>query len=155
PMHPFWLEDTVDVPRRVGHALARRAAGRRGGLHQAGLRAAFGEAEAGIDPDHLGEGDGTMSKSPSLGRESLSESLGRLVDQVCNRFEAACKDGSRPRIEDFLGDDSEPACLALLRELVVLEAHYRRARGEECRVEDYQARFPQLDRDWLAEQVPA
>jgi WD40 repeat protein/tRNA A-37 threonylcarbamoyl transferase component Bud32 len=103
------------------------------------------------DLDHLGKGDGTMSEAPSLDRQPLPESVGRLVDQVCNRFEAACKAGGRPRIEDFLGDRPEPARWALLRELVVLEAYYRRARGESCPTHEYQARFPQLDPTWLAE----
>jgi serine/threonine-protein kinase len=96
-----------------------------------------------------------MSEAPSLGGESLPESLGRLVDQVCNRFEAACKDDGQPRIEDFLGDVPEPGRLELLRELVLLEAYYRRAGGEDCRPEDFQTRFPQLDPTWLAEQLPA
>src|SRR5262249_43811216 len=41
------------------------------------------------------------------------------------------------------------------RELVLLEAYYRRARGEDCRQEEYQARFPELDSAWLAEEFPA
>jgi WD40 repeat protein/serine/threonine protein kinase len=81
--------------------------------------------------------------------------VGRLVDQVCNRFEAACKAGGQPRIEDFLGNTPEPARSALLRELVVLEAYYRRARGEACRPQEYQARFPDLDPAWLADEVLA
>jgi WD40 repeat protein/tRNA A-37 threonylcarbamoyl transferase component Bud32 len=94
-----------------------------------------------------------VSEAPSLQSEPLPESVGRLVDQVCNRFEAACKAGGRPRIEDFLGDTPEPARSALLRELVVLEAYYRRARGESCPTHEYQARFPHLDPIWLAEAI--
>jgi WD40 repeat protein len=79
--------------------------------------------------------------------------VGRLVDQVCNRFEAAWKAGGRPRAEDFLGGASEPARSALLRELVLLEAYYRRTRGESCPTQEYQARFPELGPSWLAEAV--
>ena len=42
------------------------------------------------------------------------------------------------RIDDFLGDTPEPARSALLRELVMLEAYYRRARGEGCQPQEYQ-----------------
>jgi WD40 repeat protein/serine/threonine protein kinase len=96
-----------------------------------------------------------MNEVSALDSEPLPESMARLVDQVCNRFEAAWKDGSRPRIEDFLGDEPKPARTALLRELVLLEAHYRRTRGEDCRTEEYQSRFPNLDPAWLAEAISA
>jgi WD40 repeat protein len=77
------------------------------------------------------------------------------VDQVCDRFEAAWKAGGQPRAEDFLGGQPGPGRSALLRELVLLEAYYRQARGEDCRPEEYQARFPELDPTWLAEEIPA
>jgi WD40 repeat protein len=96
-----------------------------------------------------------MSEALLPDREPLSESLGRLVDQVCNRFEAAWKAGGQPRADDFLGDRPEPDRSALLRELVLLEAYYRRSRGEDCRPEEYQARFPGLDLADLAEELSA
>jgi serine/threonine-protein kinase len=96
-----------------------------------------------------------MSEALLPDREPLSESLGRLVDQVCNRFEAAWRAGGQPRAEDFLGDRPEPDRSALLRELVLLEAYYRRRRGEDCRPEVYQSRFPGLDLAGLAEELPA
>jgi WD40 repeat protein/tRNA A-37 threonylcarbamoyl transferase component Bud32 len=85
----------------------------------------------------------------------LPEVLGRQVDQVCDRFEAACQAGGQPRVEDFLGEEVEPGRTALVRELVLLEAYYRRARGQDCRPEEYQARFPTLDAVWLAEEITA
>jgi eukaryotic-like serine/threonine-protein kinase len=94
-----------------------------------------------------------VSEVPTRDPEPQSESLARLVDQVCNRFEAAWKAGTPPRLEDFLGDAPGPERAALLRELVPLEAYYRRARGEDCRPEDYRARFPDLNPAWLAETV--
>ncbi len=30
------------------------------------------------------------------------------VEQLCTRFEDACKTGQRPRIEDYLGDAAPP-----------------------------------------------
>jgi serine/threonine-protein kinase len=80
-------------------------------------------------------------------------SLTARVDGVCNQFEAAWKDGRRPRIEDFLGRWDGPERSALLRELLALDAYYRRAAGEACRPEDYQTRFPELDPKGLADAV--
>ncbi len=82
--------------------------------------------------------------------DSLPWSLARHVDQVCDQFELAWRENSRPRIEDFLGDASEPERSALVRELICLEVHFRRARGEDCCSAEYEARFPTLDRTWLA-----
>jgi WD40 repeat protein/predicted Ser/Thr protein kinase len=94
-----------------------------------------------------------VSEGPAPTAESLPESLARRVDQVCNRFEAAWKTGTPPRLEDFLSDAPGPERAALLRELVPLEVYYRRARGEDCRPEEYQARFPGLDPAWLVEAI--
>jgi serine/threonine-protein kinase len=91
-----------------------------------------------------------MSEAPSLDGEPLSESLGRLVDQVCNRFEAAWQSGQRPRIAGHLsGWEGQPRT-ALLRELVLLDLDYRRAAGESPGPHDYLGPFPELDADWLA-----
>jgi tRNA A-37 threonylcarbamoyl transferase component Bud32 len=100
-----------------------------------------------------------MKEALALDSEPPPESLARLVDQVCGRFEAAWRGGERPRVEDFLGDEPEPARSALLRELIFLEAYYRLARGEDFQLEEYQARFRIPDvawlADWLAEEITA
>jgi WD40 repeat protein/serine/threonine protein kinase/tetratricopeptide (TPR) repeat protein len=75
----------------------------------------------------------------------------RRVDQLCDRFEAAWKAGERPAIEAYLADVPEPLLLPVLRELVLLEAHYRRLRGERPHPEDYAARFGRLPAAWLEE----
>jgi tetratricopeptide (TPR) repeat protein len=53
----------------------------------------------------------------------------RHVDQICLRFEKACKTVARgeplPRIEDFLGEAPENLRAALLHELTALERAYR------------------------------
>jgi WD40 repeat protein len=85
-----------------------------------------------------------MTEVPAQDPQPHSESLARVVDQVCNRFEAAWKAGGRPRIEAFLGDTPGPERAALLGELVPLDVYYRRARGEDCRPEEYRDRFPDL-----------
>jgi serine/threonine-protein kinase len=83
--------------------------------------------------------------------------LAQRVDRVCSRFEAAWKaarGGSPPPIiEEFLADTSDPERSALLSELILLDVHYRRRRGEDCQAHDYTDRFPGLDLTWLAEVV--
>ncbi|MDB5337598.1 MAG: hypothetical protein JWN70_3217 [Planctomycetaceae bacterium] len=53
-----------------------------------------------------------------------------LIDQVCDRFEAAAREGRDPRIEDFLDSFPELNRLALLYELIGLELDLRRRTGE-------------------------
>jgi WD40 repeat protein len=73
------------------------------------------------------------------------------VNQVCNRFEAAWKTGPAPRLEDFLAEVADSGRSALLRELLVLDVHYRRQRGDAPHPEDYQERFSNLGLPWLTE----
>ena len=61
---------------------------------------------------------------------------------MCTQFEVAWKDGGRPQIEDYLGGAAEPERAAPLRELVLLDAHYRRGQDERPALGDYEARFP-------------
>jgi eukaryotic-like serine/threonine-protein kinase len=70
-----------------------------------------------------------MSELPSLDGVPLPESLARQVDQLCDRFEAQCRKGERPRIEDYLGNLPEPARSVLECELVHLETYYRTVRA--------------------------
>jgi serine/threonine-protein kinase len=88
-----------------------------------------------------------MSPADSPAPQDLS--VAREVDRACNRFEHAWRQG-RPRIEEYLDGWQGPERSALLHELVVLDVHYRRGRGEECRAADYGSRFPELDAGWLA-----
>jgi tetratricopeptide (TPR) repeat protein len=77
-------------------------------------------------------------------------SLIRRVDAVCCRFERAWREGGRPRVEDFLADLPEPERGPLLRELVLLDADYRRRTGDSPEPNDYLSRFPALDATCLA-----
>ena len=86
---------------------------------------------------------------------TLPVSLARHVDQACASFEAAWTAGQRPRLEDFLDTVSESARPSAIRELILLDVHYRRLAGEEPQAADYQARFPDIDPEWLAEVVAA
>jgi serine/threonine protein kinase len=67
------------------------------------------------------------------------------MDQACDRFEAACKAGQRPRIEDYLAEAPAPERSVLVRELVKIEVAYRRRAGENPGPDDYRPRFPSLD----------
>jgi hypothetical protein len=79
--------------------------------------------------------------------------LARQVSEVCDRFEdqwkTAGRTGQRPRIEEYLPDTSPQQREALVRELVLLDVDYRRLAGENPAVEEYGARFPELDEAWL------
>jgi hypothetical protein len=79
----------------------------------------------------------------------------RRVDAVCDRFEAAWKavppGGAPPRLEDYL--DGQVESSALLRELITLDAYYRRARGDTPRPEDYSPWFGGVAPTWLADAV--
>jgi WD40 repeat protein len=86
------------------------------------------------------------------GEEELSRAC--RIDSTCDCFESAWKAGSRPRIEDYLAECAAPERLLLLRELIVLEIHYRRLAGEACQVHEYAGRFPELDATWLAGVIP-
>src|SRR5262249_14650904 len=86
-----------------------------------------------------------MSAPSNLEPGELAPTVGRIVDQVCNRFEEAWKAGGSPKIEDYLPAADTPECAALLVELIALAIFYRRQRGEQPSVAEYRTRFPELD----------
>jgi predicted ATPase len=61
-------------------------------------------------------------------------------------FEDAWRDGPRPRIEDFLPAGGEPRARGLI-ELVHIDLELRLKAGEDARVEEYLARYPDLADD--------
>src|SRR5262245_16004095 len=80
----------------------------------------------------------------------------RRIDKACVAFEAAWAGGGRPRLEDFLAPDAGAEVrTALLRELVLLDVHYRARAGESPSPADYQERFTDLDPAWLDDTAPA
>jgi WD40 repeat protein/predicted Ser/Thr protein kinase len=66
-----------------------------------------------------------MSEHSGPLTEDLSLADWQRLDRACDRFEAALRAGERPRIEDYLGDTTEPARSALRGELLELERAYR------------------------------
>jgi serine/threonine protein kinase/tetratricopeptide (TPR) repeat protein len=84
----------------------------------------------------------------------LAPELRAMVDRIAGEFEAAWRQGDRRLIESMLPAD-EASQAAILLELSATELELRMMGGEQARVEDYVARFPQLgDRPkclaWLA-----
>jgi serine/threonine protein kinase/formylglycine-generating enzyme required for sulfatase activity len=95
----------------------------------------------------------------STNEPSLSEA--RHIDAACLQFEAACKAGERPRIEEYLQRGSEQRG-SLLRELLALDLAYRYQQGERPTAAEYEQRFPEHEpviagvfRDRLAREAQA
>jgi WD40 repeat protein/tRNA A-37 threonylcarbamoyl transferase component Bud32 len=93
-----------------------------------------------------------MSATPPLNHQ-------RQLDAICDHFEAAWKaaraSGTRPRLEDYLAETPPAGHQAvLLRELVLLDVHYRVQSGDAPRPAEYLCRFPDLDPQWLAAALP-
>ena len=91
-----------------------------------------------------------MNAKSQPGERTLHVELAQRVDRACTAFEAAWKAGQRPRIEAYLPAGPQAERAALLRELVPLEAEYRRRAGEDPPPAEYARRFPDLDPAWLA-----
>jgi serine/threonine-protein kinase len=66
----------------------------------------------------------------------------RRTDALCDEFEQGWRGGGQPEIERYLERAGPAGGAFLLRELLALELHYRRARGEQPRPDEYQRRFP-------------
>jgi len=79
---------------------------------------------------------------PPLENAVSPAKLARRVDRLCDRFEAACQKGRRPRLERYLAEVPVTAQPELLRELLVLELEYRTKNGESPTLAEYHDRFP-------------
>ncbi len=84
-----------------------------------------------------------MSKNLSpRPREEPDPSMESHIDAVCSLFEAAWKNGERPRAEDCVDRVAEKWRSKLLWELLGLEYTYRRKNGESSIADDLRQRFP-------------
>src|SRR5262249_51823793 len=88
-------------------------------------------------PQPLGKGTIAMSAAPLLDDESLPPDLVLYIDQACDRFETALRQGQRPAIEQYLATAPEVAAPFLLQELVALELAW----GCAATLPVYQQRF--------------
>ncbi len=93
---------------------------------------------------------GSGSASPD---DSSCSSLPRdeRIDRLCNRFEEAWLAGNRPKIEEFVAAAPRGEWPELLRELLVVELHYRRQLGESPSLDEYRTAYPALEFAPLAE----
>ena len=87
-----------------------------------------------------------MERSRKEGIGALPPSQARYVNQVCERYEAAWREGTVPRIEESLRQVPEAARSALFTELLALELELRRGRGERPTPKEYLDRFPEQAR---------
>src|SRR5215510_3301061 len=83
-----------------------------------------------------------MSGTPPSG-ETPPLTVIKLIDAICDRFEAEWKAGCRPRAEDYLAEISESARSYLLWQLLRVDLCYRRVTREAPTSEEYEQRFPQ------------
>src|SRR5262245_19265657 len=72
---------------------------------------------------------------------ALRVSAVRLIDELCDEFEAAWARGERPQLESYLARVSGSERLELLRELLGVEIHYRRRLGEAVAEGEFSARL--------------
>lgn len=84
-----------------------------------------------------------MTDDPRNQEPAHTVSFSGQIDELADRFEAAWKEGRRPRIEDFLADVAPPARGELFRELLRLEVELRKRSGESPAVDEYLGRFPE------------
>ncbi len=64
----------------------------------------------------------------------------RQFEALCDEFEALCKKGARPSIENFLLRVDEQDKQSMLIELIAIEMFYRHRQGESIAVSEYQTR---------------
>ena len=75
------------------------------------------------------------------GLTGISATVIEHVDEICDRFDRAWKAGFRPRIEEYLEDETEPCASVLLHELLAAELQWRRHLGERPEREEYLERL--------------
>ncbi len=66
-------------------------------------------------------------------------------DKICDEFEKAWLSGSRPRLEDALTLVADAERATLFHELLRVELHYLRKRGENPSPDEYARRFPAFE----------
>jgi serine/threonine protein kinase len=117
----------------------------RGGLHDEASPSSSSETAADRTAPVGPERTGTSAPAPaSSGPGSQDLSAGQLVDELCLFFEDAWLRGRQPHLEPLVQSVASPLREDLFRELLPLDLAYRRRRGENPSLEDYERRFPDL-----------
>ena len=79
--------------------------------------------------------------SDVAGSTPLSEMT--LIDQVCDAFEHAWRQGKSPRIADYLETASEPVRSKLFEELLISDLEFLTRDESTINMQDYLAQFPE------------
>ena len=66
------------------------------------------------------------------------------IDQRCDTFESAWRNGELPKIDDFIGSDESSFRNKLFRELLLVDIEWRRSLGEQPTPEYYLRKFPEF-----------
>lgn len=93
----------------------------------------------------------SVRRPDASGARAEAASAWLQLDDACDRYEAAWQAGEQPQVEDFLTGAPAGQRDALLRELLKLETHYRRAAGDPPTVAEWRGRFPAQGSVWLQE----
>jgi hypothetical protein len=70
-------------------------------------------------------------------RDGALDSFSEEIDRICDQFEDEWKSGARPEIGKYLAEAPEPARRGLVHQLLKLDIHYRRDRGDTILPRDY------------------
>src|SRR5215211_3828733 len=73
---------------------------------------------------------------------SKASSVDDRIDEQCDAFEVAWRNGERPSIVDYIRPDDETYRNKLFRELLLVDLEWRRSLGEQPTPEDYRRKFP-------------
>ncbi|MCA9111828.1 MAG: serine/threonine protein kinase, partial [Planctomycetaceae bacterium] len=72
--------------------------------------------------------------------------LSNEIDILCDAFEASWKQGQEPDLEEYLNQTEDVGRSTLFIELVKVDLHYRKKRGESVTIRDYATRFPHFSK---------
>jgi len=90
-------------------------------------------------------------RAPNVGVSTIHRA--KRFEVICDEFEMQCSAGNRPSIEAFLPRVDGANQQHLLVELIAVELHYRRQKGESIAFLEYQTRFPGLSQLWFEETI--
>ncbi len=99
---------------------------------------------------------------PSENSRSAPLSEMTLIDQVCDAFEHAWREGKSPRIADYLEPVSEPVRSRLFEELLISDLEFLTSDGSTINMQNYLAQFPErseqirqvIERFWEEQGTP-
>ncbi len=112
-----------------------------------------GGSQVAANSSPVGTGNRSVTDIHHAQDDALPVNDELLLDRVCDEFEQAWKRGSPPRIEQYVNKQSLDTSRLLLVELIRLDLFYRIRVSQSVSVDDYVARFPELDTSLLRDLV--